>query len=68
MLGVLANRFDHEVESVGAVDLAGYAVGHCGPEEPALGKVMKPVDTSRIAVLHQKHIARRMFRPRDRNR
>ena len=31
--GVRPNRFDHEVEFVGTVDLASYVVGHIGPDE-----------------------------------
>src|ERR1700686_4674640 len=31
--GVRPNRFDHEVEFVGAVDLARYAAGHIGLDE-----------------------------------
>lgn len=65
MLRVFANRFDDEEQSAGAVDLAGYAVGHSGPDEPAFGKVMKPVDAQRVAVLQKKHDARGVFRPRD---
>lgn len=65
MLRVFANRFDDEEQSARAVDLAGYAVGHSGPDEPAFGKVMKPVDALRVAVLQKKHGARGVFRPRD---
>mgnify|MGYP003297226154 CR=1 FL=1 len=32
LLGVEPDRFDHEVEFVGAIDLACYRVGHSGPE------------------------------------
>src|SRR5580700_1750102 len=35
MSGVRPDRFDHEVESVGAVDLACDAVGHVGPDASA---------------------------------
>ena len=61
MLRVFANRFDDEEQSASAVDLAGYAVGHSGPDEPAFGKVMKPVDAQRVAVLQKKHDARGVF-------
>ena len=40
MFGVEADRFDHEVEFVGAVDFARYAVGHIGPDEQGFGEVM----------------------------
>jgi hypothetical protein len=35
---VQANRFDHEIEFVGAIDLARYAVGHAGRMSWALEK------------------------------
>ena len=65
MFRVRADRFDDEVESVGAVDLARYAVGHVGPDELGFGEVIEPVDSLRIAVLHEEHGIRRVFRPRD---
>ena len=64
---VQANRFDHEIELVGAVDLARYAVGHAGPDELGFGEVIEPVNPLRIAVLHEEHGVRRVFRPRDQN-
>ena len=64
-LGVEADRFDHEVEFVGAVDLARYAVGHSGPDELGFGEVREPVNTLRVAVLKQEHCIRRIFRPRE---
>ena len=39
---VQADRFDDEVEFVGAVDLARYAVGHAGPDELGFGEVTHP--------------------------
>jgi len=36
--GVRPDRFDHEVEFVGTVDLARYTVGHIGPDEQGLLK------------------------------
>ena len=33
VFNVRPDRFDHEVEFSGAVDLARYAVGHIGPDE-----------------------------------
>jgi hypothetical protein len=40
VLGVQADRFDHEVELIGAVDLARYAVGHSGLDELGFGEVV----------------------------
>ena len=48
MLGVEPDRFDHEVEFVGAVDLACYRVGHSGPEEQGFGEVIEPVNALRV--------------------
>ena len=65
VLGVKADRFDHEVEPIGAVDLARYAVGRSGPDELGFGEVIEPVDTPRVAILEQEHRVRRIFRPRE---
>ena len=65
MLGVRPDRFDDEVEFIGAVDLARYVVGHSGPDELGFCKVMEPVNALRIEVLQQEHRARRVFRPRE---
>jgi Ca2+-transporting ATPase len=60
VFGVRPDRFDHEVEFVGAVDLARYAVGHSGPDELGFGEVMEPVNALRVEVLQQEHRARRV--------
>ena len=65
VLGVEADRFDHEEEFVGAVDLARYAVGHSGPGELGFGEVIEPANTQRVAVLEQEHHVRRIFLPRE---
>ncbi len=61
--GVQPDRFDHEVEFVGAVDLARYAVGHIGPDELGFGEVIEPVNALRVEVPQQEHRARRILRP-----
>ena len=63
MLGVRADRFDHEVKSVGAVDLARYAIGHIGLDELGFCEVIEPVDALRVAVPQQEHRILRVFRP-----
>ncbi|HEX2239078.1 MAG TPA: hypothetical protein VHJ19_12315 [Gammaproteobacteria bacterium] len=63
MFGVRADRVDNEVQSVGTVDLARYAIGHVGLDELGFGEVIEPVDTLRIAVLQQEHRIIREFRP-----
>ena len=65
VLGVQPDRFDHEVEFVGAVDLACYAVGHFGPEEQGFGEVIEPINALRVEVLQQEHRTRTVFRPRE---
>ena len=65
MSGVRPDRFNHEVEFVGTVDLARYAVGHMGPDEQGFRKVMEPVNALRVEVPQQKHRARRVLRPRE---
>jgi hypothetical protein len=65
MLGVEADRFDHEVQFVGAIDLARYAVGHSGPNELGFAEVIESVNTLRVAILEQEHCAGTIFRPRE---
>ena len=65
MSGVRPNRFEHEAEVVGTVDLARYAVGHIGPDELGYGEVMVPVNVLRAEVLQQEHYARRVLRQRE---
>ena len=65
MSGVRPDRFDHQVEFSGTVDLARYAVGHVGPDELGFCKVVKPVNALCVEVLQQEHRARRVLRPRE---
>ena len=65
MFGVQPDRFDHQVEFIGAVDLARYAVGHIGPDELGFGEVVEPINALRVAVLQQEHRTRTVFRPRE---
>ncbi len=65
MFGVEADRFDHKVEFVGAVDFARYAVSHFGLDEQGFGEVIEPVNPLGVAVLEQQHRARTIFRPRE---
>ena len=65
VLGVRPDRIDHEVEFVGAVDLARYAVSHIGPDELGFSKVIEPVNALHVAILQQEHRARTIFRPRE---
>jgi len=63
MLGVWTNRFQHQVQFVGAIDLARYDIGHIGPDELSFREVIEPVNPLGVAVLKQKHRTRSVFRP-----
>ena len=63
MLGVRPDRFEHEVELIGAVDLARHRVGHSGPEEQGFGEVIDPVNALRAEVPQQEHRTLLVFRP-----
>jgi hypothetical protein len=65
VFGVEADRFDHKVEFIGAVDFARYAVSHFGLDEQGFGEVIEPVNPLGVVVLEQEHRARTVFRPRE---
>ncbi len=65
VLSVEVDRGNHEVEFVGALDVARYAVGHSGLDELGVSEVEKPVNALRVAVLQQERRARGIFRPRE---
>ncbi len=65
MLSVEADQVDHEVEFVGALDVARYAVGHSGPDELGVSEVERPVNALRVAVLQQERRVRGILRPRE---
>ena len=43
MLGVWTNRFQHQVQFVGAIDLARYGVGHNGTNRVSKFTLIRPV-------------------------
>ena len=51
MFGVRPDRFDHQVESIGAVDLARYAVRLVRRDELGFGEVVQTINALRVAVL-----------------
>jgi hypothetical protein len=55
MLGVELDGFDHQVQFVGAVDLARDAVGCACLEAVGFGEVMQPIDPLGVAVQKQQH-------------
>ena len=48
MFGVRLDGFDHEVEFVGAVDLARYAVVLAWRDEQGFGEVVQPINPLRV--------------------
>jgi len=63
MLGVQADRFDHKVEFIGAVDFTRDAISHIGLHTLGFAEVIEPVNALRVAIPQQEHCVRRMFRP-----
>ena len=57
MSGVRQDRYDHEGEFSGVVDLARYAVGHAGPDELGFDEVVEPVNALRVEVPQLEHRA-----------
>ena len=63
MLGVKADRIDHEGQFVGVIDYASSVEGHTGPDV-SFDKVM-PINAQRVAVAQPGHLVRRAFRQRE---
>ena len=65
VFGVWPDRFDHQVEFTGAVDLARYAVRHVRRDELGFGEVMQAINAVSGMVEHHEDRARAVFRPRE---
>jgi len=63
VLGVRPDRFDHQVEFIGAVDFARYTVRLVRRDELGFGEVVQTINALRVAVLHQEHRVRTVLRP-----
>ena len=63
--GVRPDRFDHQVEFIGAVDLARSAVRPIRRDELGFVEVVQTINALGVAVLHQEHRARPILRPRE---
>ena len=63
--GVRPDRFDHQVEFIGAVNLAPYAIRLIRRDELGFSEVEQTINALGVAVLHQDHRARSIFRPRE---
>lgn len=68
VVGERADRVEHEVQSVDALDPARSAIGHDGLDELGSDEVMVSIDAVRVAVIQQDHRERRVFRPREQER
>jgi hypothetical protein len=53
VLGVETDRFEHEIECVGAIDFVRYTVSHFGLNELSFAEVVEPVNPLRVAVPEQ---------------
>ena len=65
MLRVGLDGLDDQVEFVGAVDFAGYAVIAMRRYLLRFGEVVEPINPVRGVISHDKHDARAVFRPGD---
>ena len=65
MLGVRLDRFDHQVECTGTVDLACHTIRPIGRKAEAFSEVEQPIYALSVAVEHEKHGARAVFHPRE---
>jgi hypothetical protein len=65
VLGIGPDRFDHQVEFVGAIDFARHAVGLARHEVVGFGEVMQPINALGVAIDEQQHRARPVLLPRE---
>jgi hypothetical protein len=65
MLGVGPDRFDHQVEFIGAVDFARHAGGLARLEVVGFGEVMQPINALSVTVEQQQHRTRAVLLPRE---
>ena len=65
MLGVRLDRFDHQVECTGAVDLASHTVGPIRRDVEAFCEVEQPIHALSVAVQQGEHRTGAIFRPRE---
>jgi hypothetical protein len=63
--GVRPDRFDHQVEFIGAVNPAHSAVRPIGRNEQGSVEVLQAINTLRVAVPHQECHAHAILRPRE---
>ena len=61
MFGIGPDRFDDQVQFVGAVDFARHAIGLARHEVVGFREVMQPINALGVAVQQQQHRARRVL-------
>lgn len=65
MLRVRLDGLDDQIEFVGAVDFAGYAVIAMRRYLLGFGEVVEPINPARRVIFHDKHDAGAVFGPGD---
>jgi hypothetical protein len=65
VLGVRPDRFDHQVEFTGAVDVARITLRLIRRDELGFVEVVQTMNALGVADLHQEHRARPKTRPRE---
>ena len=65
VLGVRPDRFDHQVEFTGAVDVARITLRLIRRDELGFVEVVQAMNALSVAVLHQEHRVRPKARPRE---
>ena len=65
MFRVRPDRFDHQVEFIGAVDIARITMRPSRRDELGRVEVVQAINALSVAVLHQEHRARRDVRPQE---
>lgn len=64
VLHIRSDRFNHQIELVGAVDLPKGAIDLVRCDLLGFGEVVQPVDSLGVAILHDEHEAGTALRPR----
>src|SRR5512135_2040628 len=64
VLHIRSDRFNHQIELVGAVDLPKSAIDLVRCNLLGFGEVVQPVDSLGVAILHDEHEAGTALRPR----
>ena len=63
MFGVPADRFNHQVEFIGAVDFSRHAVAILWRDELGFGEVVQTIKALGVMVFHKEHHTGTALRP-----